>query len=168
MGHIVFLLLYEEHDQFQSNQPIPVSVKISANVDHIEVAKAAVEGGADMITAINTLKVRPMNSKLNIPILASATGHGGLSGRNIKKRSEQVLEDLYAELKVPIISVGGIEFITDVIHRFEKGASACQIGTATIHKGLGIYKMLNRGLETHLARNGYNNVREIIGIESKR
>jgi len=147
---------------------IPVSVKISANVDYIEVAKAAVEGGVDAITAINTVKVRPMNSKLNIPILASTTGHGGLSGKNIKKRSEQVLEDLYAEVDVPVISVGGIEFGTDYIRRFKKGASACQVGTATIHEGFRIYRNLNQELRNYLVRNDYNNVREIIGINSKK
>jgi len=147
---------------------IPISVKISANVDYIEVAKAAVEGGADAITAINTIKVRPMDSVLNIPILGSTTGHGGLSGPKIKGKSEQVLEDLYAELNIPIISVGGIEFQADVIHRFEKGASACQIGTATIHEGFGIYRRLNQELKNYLVKNNYNNIKEIIGIKSKK
>lgn len=145
---------------------VPVFVKISANADYVEVAKAAVEGGASGITAINTKKVMPMNKKLGVPILGSDNGYGGLSGEKIRKLSIRVLKDLYAELDVPIINAGGISW--DYIDRFEYGASACQIGTATIKYGLGLYERLNEELGAYIAVNGYDNVKDIIGIRSKR
>lgn len=154
--------------QIAHPKEIPVSIKISPNEDYIEVAKAAEEGGANAITAINTIRVRPMNSKLNIPILGSSLGYGGKSGKGIREISEKILKDLYAELEIPIISTGGIFSYRDAINRFTNGAIACQIGTAIGYKGVDVFKEIAEGLKSYLRRNNYDNIKEIIGIESER
>jgi len=146
-----------------SKRKIPVSVKISANTDYMEVAKAAVEGGANVLTAINTLRVRPIDPSLKIPILGSPSGYGGKSGAEIASISKKVLRELYEELQVPIFSAGGILTAKEAIERFELGATACQLGTVIAYEGIRIFEKMKREVKDYLRREGVENIREIIG-----
>ena len=146
---------------------VPVSVKISPNTNYLEVAKAAEEGHANTIVAINTLRYLPVNKKLKIPILGSSSGHGGISGKKIKRLSEKILKELYLELNIPIISVGGIFSSRDVIKRFAYGASACQIGSAIGYKGIKIFEEIKNGVKKYLISNSYSNIEEMIGVKNK-
>ncbi|MFH8086782.1 MAG: dihydroorotate dehydrogenase [Candidatus Aenigmatarchaeota archaeon] len=97
---------------------VPVLVKVSPNSNYIDVAKAAEEGWANGIVAINTLRYKPINKKLNVKMLGSSSGFGGISGKGIKKLSEKILKDLHREIELPIISAGGIFDWKDALKRF--------------------------------------------------
>ena len=107
----------------------PVWVKLSPNVtDIVAVARAAVMGGADALTCINTLTglsvdIRTRRSRL-------ANGIGGLSGPAIKPVALRCVWQVCRAVSVPVIGVGGIASAEDVLEFVLVGAHAVQIGTA--------------------------------------
>jgi dihydroorotate dehydrogenase (NAD+) catalytic subunit len=106
----------------------PVFAKLSANASYIEVGKAAQEGGADGIVAINTLKGMAIDIETMAPILSNISG--GVSGEAIKPVAMKCVWDLYEELSIPIIACGGATTWKDVIEFMLAGARAVQIGSA--------------------------------------
>lgn len=111
---------------------LPLVVKLTPIVGAIgELARAAEAGGADALSAINTLTglaVRPalVGDRLRAEVLA-----GGLSGPAIKPVALRCVAEARAACGLPIIGVGGIMGLTDVLEFLAVGASAVQIGTAT-------------------------------------
>ncbi len=144
----------------------PVFVKLTPNVSDItEVARAAVEAGADAITAINTVKAMAIDIQTARPILANRIG--GLSGPAIKPVALRCVYDIYREVDVPVIGCGGITTWREAIEFMLAGASAVQIGTAIAFEGLGVFKSITRGIERYVKGKGYGSVREIVGISHR-
>lgn len=105
----------------------PLFVKLSPNVTDItSIAKAAEDGGADALVLINTLLGLRLDLKTAKPILANTTG--GLSGPAIKPVALRMVYEVYKNVKIPIIGVGGISNAKDVLEFLYAGASAVQIG----------------------------------------
>jgi len=142
---------------------IPVFVKISANSDYIEVARKAVEGGADGITAINTLRGYAYDPYFRTPILGSPRGYGGISGPSLKPIVRRVLADIRGEVRVPIIAVGGIDSARDVVELAMLGASGFQICTAIAYKGFSVFREILSDLRRYLKDMGLRSFRELIG-----
>jgi dihydroorotate dehydrogenase len=90
---------------------------------------------------------------------------GGLSGRPLAARSLEVLKYLTQTLKLrlPVISVGGIFSLEDVLERLEAGASLVQLYTGLIYEGPTLPRRLNRGLLAHLERRGLERLQDLIG-----
>lgn len=108
---------------------VPVYVKLSPNVtDIVPIAQAIEAGGADGFTMINTLLGMRIDLKTRQPILANRTG--GLSGPSIKPVAIRLINQVAAISKLPIIGMGGIMTVDDVIEMYLAGASAVGIGTA--------------------------------------
>ncbi len=108
---------------------VPVFAKLSPNVTDIGViARAAEAGGADGITAINTLIGMAIDWKKKKPILAR--GIGGLSGPAIKPVALRMVHECARTVRIPVLGVGGVRSATDVLEFVCAGASAVQIGTA--------------------------------------
>src|SRR5205823_5520952 len=111
----------------------PLIVKLSPNVEDIAVtAAAAVEGGADALSLINTFTAMAIDIKTRRPRLANVTG--GLSGPAIKPIAVHMVSRVYRNVakaaKVPIIGMGGIQSWQDAVEFIIAGASAVGIGTA--------------------------------------
>jgi len=141
----------------------PVFVKLTPNVVDIgEVAKAAVEAGADAITAINTVRAMVIEIETIRPLLANKVG--GLSGSAIKPIAVRCVYEIYREVDVPVIGCGGITDWRDAVEFMLAGASAIQIGTAIAFKGLGVFKSVMRGIEAYVKKKGFRNVKEIVGL----
>ncbi|MCK5672418.1 MAG: dihydroorotate dehydrogenase, partial [Spirochaetales bacterium] len=114
--------------------------KLTPNVPAIsEIALAAVEGGADGITAINTvgpeLYIEPFSGK---PILKNNSGNsGGMSGRWVKETALQKVAEIRSAIgsDLPIIGMGGIETGKDVRNMRDAGANVVGIGSvfASVH-----------------------------------
>lgn len=114
--------------------------KLTPNVPAIsEIALAAVEGGADGITAINTvgpkLYIEPFSGK---PILKNSSGNrGGMSGRWVKETSLSKISEIRTAVgnNLPIIGMGGIETGEDVRNMRDAGADVVGIGSvfASVH-----------------------------------
>lgn len=89
-------------------------------------------------------------------------GRGGLSGRAIRKKSTQLIEWIHEERPdQPIIGVGGIETLQDVIEKIKAGASLLQCYTALVYYGPFIASKLNGQLSKYMNQKGYHTVQEI-------
>ena len=108
---------------------VPVFVKLSPNVtDIVAMAKAVEEAGADGLSMINTLIGMRFDLKTKKPILANQVG--GLSGPAIKPVALRMIYEVYKQVSIPIIGMGGISSAEDVAEFFLAGASAVAVGTA--------------------------------------
>jgi dihydroorotate dehydrogenase (NAD+) catalytic subunit len=126
-------------------------VKLSPNVTDItELARPAIDGGAEILSLINTYVGLSIDVKTRKPMLANVTG--GLSGPAIKPLALYNVYRVYREVTraagVPLIGMGGIQTAEDAVEFFLAGASAVAIGTALfvdptipikIADGLGAY-----------------------------
>ena len=144
----------------------PVFVKLTPHVaDITEVAKAAVEAGADAITAINTVRAMAIDVETTWPILANKIG--GLSGPAIKPIALRCVYEVFQEVDVPVIGCGGITTWRDAVEFMLAGASAIQIGTAISLKGLGVFKSIPRGIDAYLKKGDFRSVTEIVGLSHR-
>lgn len=123
--------LYELVQMVRNNYEHCLIVKLSPNVTSAEdVAIAAQGAGADAVSAINT--VRGMGVKLDFlgNKIKKTTVAGGLSGQCIKPIALSFIDKISKVIDIPIIGIGGISTIDDVLEFFSVGAKAVQIGTA--------------------------------------
>ncbi|MBP1043354.1 dihydroorotate dehydrogenase [Vagococcus sp. BWB3-3] len=108
---------------------VPIYVKLSPNVtDIVPIAKAIEDGGADGLTMINTLLGMRLDLKTRQPVLANQTG--GLSGPAIKPVAIRLIHQVSHAVDIPIIGMGGVYTVDDVLEMYLAGASAVAIGTA--------------------------------------
>lgn len=120
---------YELTKAVKAVAKVPVYVKLSPNVtDIVPIAKAIEKGGADGFTMINTLLGMRIDLKTRKPILANQTG--GLSGPAIKPVAIRLIHQVAGVSDLPIIGMGGVMTVDDVLEMFMAGASAVAIGTA--------------------------------------
>lgn len=136
-------------------------VKLSPNVTSItDMAKAVVDGGADVLTLINTLLGIAIDADLRRPILSTITG--GLSGPAIKPVALRMVWQVHKAVNVPVIGLGGIMNATDAIEFLLAGASAIQVGTANFLDPTVSVKIVD-GITAYMQKHGVNDVNELIG-----
>jgi dihydroorotate dehydrogenase (NAD+) catalytic subunit len=108
---------------------LPLLVKLSPNVADVRpIARAIADAGADALTAINTLSgiaVAPSRMK---PLLGNI--YGGLSGPAIKPVALRIVYEVSQIVDIPVVAIGGITELADVLDFFAVGAVAVQVGTA--------------------------------------
>jgi dihydroorotate dehydrogenase (NAD+) catalytic subunit len=142
----------------------PVIVKLSPNVADIRaVARAAVEAGADALTAVNTLKAMAIDSETMRPILSNIKG--GLSGPAIKPVALRCVYEIREALpEVPIIGCGGVMDWRDAVEFLLAGACAVQVGSAIALEGTEVFQAITKGVESYLRKKHYGSVKEIVGL----
>lgn len=129
----------------------PVITKLTPNVSNIaDNARAAEDGGADAISLINTLTGMAVDYRTRRPILANNTG--GLSGPCVKPVALKMVWDCYNAVKIPIIGLGGIQSYTDMLEFMICGATAVQVGTATLSDPYAAYNIA-KDLEKYAEEN---------------
>ncbi|UUO04833.1 dihydroorotate dehydrogenase [Blastopirellula sp. J2-11] len=139
----------------------PLLAKLTPNVARIaDVAAAAEAGGADGISAINTLLGMAVDWRRRKPLLGNVMG--GLSGPAIKPVALRCVYQIAQRVKIPVIGIGGIGTIDDVMEFLVAGASAVQIGTANFNDPTVSMRLLDQ-LPAALAELGAASVQEIIG-----
>ncbi|SEB17566.1 dihydroorotate dehydrogenase (NAD+) catalytic subunit [Thalassobacillus cyri] len=147
--------------QVKQVSKVPVYVKLSPNVtDIVSMAKAVEEAGADGLSMINTLTGMRLDLDRKQPIIANQTG--GLSGPAIKPIAIRMIYQVYQEVDVPIIGMGGVETTDDVVEYLLAGASAVAIGSANF-KNPFICKELIEELPAAMDRYGFTTIEEMIG-----
>jgi dihydroorotate dehydrogenase (NAD+) catalytic subunit len=140
---------------------VPLLVKLNPNVTSIiNIAKAAEDGGCDAITAINTVRSMAIDVDACLPILGNR--YGGLSGLAIKPIALRCVYELYENVRVPIIGVGGISGWRDAAEFFLAGASCVQVGTGLV-SGLSIFKEIVDGLNHYMKRKSFRSLNDVIG-----
>ncbi|MEM2876239.1 MAG: dihydroorotate dehydrogenase [Candidatus Bathyarchaeia archaeon] len=160
-------ILREVVSEVKGGVKIPVIVKLTPNVsDIIEVSEAAVNAGADAITAINTVRAMAIDVETMRPILGNK--YGGLSGPAIKPIAIRCVYEVYEEFDVPLIGCGGILDWRDAGEFILAGASAVQVGSAIVIKGLEIFKSIVEGIKYYLKSRGLSRVEEIVGLSHRR
>jgi dihydroorotate dehydrogenase (NAD+) catalytic subunit len=140
----------------------PLWVKLSPNAPHlVATAQAAVDGGADALTLINTLRAIAIDPVRRRPVLA--TGYGGLSGPAIKPVALRMVWDVHRALPtVPLVGIGGIDSGRDAVEFLLAGASAVQVGTAIFRQPSAPLRILAE-IEAFCVSQGVEEVRSLIG-----
>lgn len=140
-------------------------VKLTPAVTDISVtAAAAVEGGADALSLVNTFTAMVIDIENRTPVLSNRTG--GLSGPAIKPIAVYLVNKVYNEVAkdagVPILGLGGIRNGSDAIEFMIAGASAVAVGTATFAEP-GCTLKVAEGIRKYCLRKGISSVKEVIG-----
>jgi len=145
---------------------IPVFVKVTPNVTNIvEIAVAAEKAGADGITAINTLLGLAIDVDAASPVLGGQVG--GLSGPALHSVAVRAVYQIKDAVRIPIIGVGGVTTWKDAVEMMMAGASAVQVGTAVMYRGVEVFREIVGGISKFLGENGYRAVGELVGIAHK-
>ena len=140
---------------------LPIIAKLTPNVTSVPaIAAAAADAGADAVSLINTLQGMAVDWRRRRPVLGA--GLGGLSGPAIKPVALRIVWQVARAVKVPIIGVGGIQTLDDVLEFLVAGASAVQIGTANFYDP-GLAGRLVTGLERVLNEERLASVSDLIG-----
>jgi dihydroorotate dehydrogenase (NAD+) catalytic subunit len=139
----------------------PLIVKLSPNVTSpVEVGEAARRGGADILSCINTILGMAIDPSSRRPLLH--TVKGGLSGPAIKPIALRIVFDVAREVGLPVIAVGGVETVEDVLEFLLAGACAVQVGTV-LFRDPGAPQRLVRELAEYLQATGIESVTSLVG-----
>ncbi|GBD93414.1 dihydroorotate dehydrogenase B (NAD(+)), catalytic subunit [bacterium BMS3Abin05] len=139
----------------------PLIVKLTPNVTAIgDLAQAAVDGGADILSAINTVVGMAVDVSARKSVLGKMTG--GFSGPALKSIALAKVFEVVRRVSVPVIGIGGIFSAEDVLEFLLVGASAVQIGTANFVDPAISEKVVN-DLEIYCEKQGIEDLEEIIG-----
>src|SRR5271163_4463352 len=140
---------------------VPVMVKLTPNVSDVTaIGRAAVKGGADALSLINTI-----NSIMGVdldtlaprPSVRGFGSHGGYCGPAVKPIALNMVAAVAAdpEIQVPISGIGGIQAWQDAVEFLLLGATSVQVCTAVMHYGFRIVEHLQSGLEAFMREKGY-------------
>lgn len=141
---------------------IPVIAKLTPNVTSVvPIAKAVADAGADAVSLINTFQGMAVDWKRRRPVLGNVLG--GLSGPAIKPLALRIVWQVSQQVKIPIIGIGGIQSIDDVMEFLLVGATAVQIGTANFYNP-GLANQIIRELPEALATLKAESVKDVVGM----
>jgi len=133
---------------------IPLIVKLTPNVtDILPVARAAVDGGADILSAINTVQCLmgvDLDTLEPLPSVAGCSTYGGYSGPAIKPIRLRMVSQIAQELPIPLMGIGGISCWQDAAEYIAVGVSAVQVCTAVMGNGADIIRDMTAGLSGYL------------------
>jgi dihydroorotate dehydrogenase (NAD+) catalytic subunit len=139
----------------------PVIAKLTPNVTRItDIAAAAAAGGADAVSLINTLQGMAIDWRRRRPLLGNVVG--GLSGPAIKPVALRCVYQVARAVRLPLIGIGGIASVDDVLEFMVAGATAVQIGTANYYDPTVTMKILDR-LPGSLAEAGVGAAMDLVG-----
>ena len=139
----------------------PVIIKLSPNVtDIVSIAKACEDAGADGISLINTLLGMRIDIKTGKPILANTMG--GLSGPAVFPVALRMVYQVYSNVSVPVIGMGGISSAEDVIEMMMAGATAVQVGAANLVNPTACKDIID-SLPAVMDKYGIKDLKSIIG-----
>lgn len=150
----------------------PVIVKLTPNVTNIvEPARAAVKGGANALSLINTI-----NSIMGVdldtfeikPNVGGKGGHGGYAGYAVKPIALHLLssvagDELVRAKGLPISGIGGIETWRDAVEFMLLGSTSVQVCTAVMKWGFRIVEDMIEGMENWMDEKGFQNCSDFIG-----
>src|SRR5438552_3156777 len=140
---------------------LPLIAKLTPNVtDVVPVAQAAAEAGADAVSLVNTFVGMAIDWRKRKPILGNVTG--GLSGPAIKPLALRVVWRVATNVSIPVIGIGGITTLDDVMEFLVAGASAVQLGTVNFFDPTASVRILDE-LPAALTSLGAGSVREVVG-----
>ncbi len=140
-------------------------VKLTPNVTDIAVtARAAVDGGADALSLVNTFTAMVIDIETRKPVLANRTG--GLSGPAIKPIAVNMVNKVYSEVtkgtNIPILGMGGIRTASDAIEFILAGATAVAVGTGNFIEPACAVRIIE-GIKKYCEHHQVNAVKNLTG-----
>lgn len=139
----------------------PLIVKLSPEVTDItEIARAAVSGGADALSLINTLRGMKIDIHKRKPILANKIC--GYSGPGIMPVALRMAYEVCHSVDVPVIGMGGISTFEDALQFIMAGAEAVAVGTANFHNPYATVEIID-GIRQYMKENKISSLEEIRG-----
>lgn len=139
----------------------PLIVKLSPEVTDItEIARAAVSGGADALSLINTLRGMKIDIHKRKPILANKIG--GYSGPGIMPVALRMAYEVCHSVDVPVIGMGGISTFEDALQFIMAGAEAVAVGTANFHNPYATVEIID-GIRQYMKEKKISSLEEIRG-----
>ncbi|MEC3882276.1 NAD-dependent dihydropyrimidine dehydrogenase subunit PreA [Halobacillus litoralis] len=147
----------------------PVIVKLTPNITDITfTAEAAVNGGADavsMINTINSLAGVDIDSWDTIPNVAGKGAHGGYCGPAVKPIALNMVAECarHPKINVPISGMGGVSSWREAVEFMLMGATGVQVCTAAMHHGFSIIEDMVDGLDNYLDEKGIDSVMDLVG-----
>ena len=145
---------------------VPVIAKVGLGTTHyLTTVQAAIDGGADAITAINTIRAMAIDTELRRPILSNK--FGGLSGTPIKPVALRCVYEISTKYDIPIIGCGGVSTWKDAVEFILAGASAVQLGSAVGDNWISVFDEINTGIIQYMKDNGFSKIEEMVGLATK-
>lgn len=139
----------------------PILAKLTPNVTSIpQMATAAEAGGCDAISLINTCQGMAIDWRNRRPLLGN--GMGGLSGPAIKPIALRAVYQAAQATQVPIVGIGGIATLDDVMEFFIAGATAVQLGTVNFYNPTASLTILD-GLPAALTEADASCIADVVG-----
>lgn len=148
---------------------IPVIVKLTPNITDItRPALAAVEGGGDAISLINTIQSLvgvDIDNFVPYPVVDGKSTNGGYCGPAVKPIAMNMVKNCaqHPQINVPVSGIGGIENWRDAVEFILLGATTVQVCTAVMHYGFGIIREMVAGLEQYMDEKGFATVGDFRG-----
>ena len=140
----------------------PLFIKLSPNVtDIVPIARACEEEGADGLTLINTLLGMRIDIRRRRPVLANRTG--GFSGPALLPIALRFVNQVAKACRIPLIGCGGVTSAEDVIEMMMAGATAVQVGSASLHDPFACPTIID-ALPAVMQQLGIEKLKDIIGI----
>jgi dihydroorotate dehydrogenase (NAD+) catalytic subunit len=140
---------------------LPLLVKLSPNVADVRpIARAIADSGADALTAINTLSGIAVAPTRGRPLLGNV--YGGLSGPAIKPVALRIVYEVSQVVDIPVVAIGGVTELADVLDYLAVGAVAVQVGTAIFADPTLPVRLVD-GLADECRRRGLSSFRPLIG-----
>ena len=147
-------------DRVRAATSLPILAKLTPNVTRIaDIAAAAEDGGADGLSVINTVLGMAIDWRRKKPLLGN--GMGGLSGPAIKPIALRCVYQVAQRVSIPIVGIGGIATVDDVMEFLVAGASAVQIGTANFYDPTATMKILDE-LPAAIEQTGGSSVSDVV------
>ena len=148
---------------------LPMMAKMTPNItDMVPVAKACLEGGADGIAAINTIKSVcnvDLNRKIGMPIVNGKSSISGYSGKAVKPVALRFVQQLRDGIPgVEISGIGGIETWEDAAEFLLLGSTTLQVTTSIMQYGYRIVEDMKNGLEHYMEEQGVDSLMDLIGV----
>lgn len=148
------------------NKKTPIWLKVAPDLTVEEqktIAHIALKNKIDALIISNTTISRPQNLRSK-----NAAESGGLSGKPLFEKSNEVLKNFYkfSEGKIPLIGVGGVSNAQDVYTKIKCGASLVQIYSAFIYQGFGVVEKITKELSELIEKDGLKNISEAIGMKN--
>jgi dihydroorotate dehydrogenase (NAD+) catalytic subunit len=140
---------------------LPLLVKLSPNVADIRpIARAIADAGADALTAVNTLSGIAVAASRTKPLLGNV--YGGLSGPAIKPVALRIVYEVAQIVDIPVVAIGGVTELADVLDFLAVGAVAVQVGTAIFADPTLPVRLVDE-LAVECRRQGLTAYRELVG-----
>ena len=154
-------VVFEITEKVKNVSNKPLVVKLTPNVTDIKgIARAAQDAGADGISLINTLLGMKIDIRTKKPVLYNNVG--GLSGPCVMPIAVRMVHEVYKSVDIPIMGMGGVSCMEDVLEFMIAGSRLVAIGTYNFRDPLICPKIIDQ-LENYLEKENIDSVEDIIG-----